>query len=428
MSMNRDTRSTGSTSSSTMNTGRAPGTSTLVGVFDDRRRAQEAVAELERLGFSADQVGYAARDGDTEVRDTEVTTDTGSGSGALTGAATGGVLGGIVGAAAALLIPGVGPVVAAGILGPLLGAAAAGAGIGAVGGGLIGGLTTTGVAEEDARYYDEQFRAGRSLVVVNAAGREAEARRVLEQFGAYDVDRRQAADYDRSGRTATAQTGEQLRGEGTVRIPEVEERLDVEKRERQAGEVRIDKRVEEERKTIPVELEREEVHVERRDVERPLTDADKAAFEEGTIRVPVRAEEAVVRKEAVVTGEVVVDKERHTEREQVSDTVRRTHVEVNKDLDRSRTGSATTAAAWSDAMPRYRTHWQERYASKGGRWEEFEPAYRYGYEMRSDPRFRGRRYAEVEPELRAEWGRLHPGSAWDRFKANVREAWEDVKD
>jgi uncharacterized protein (TIGR02271 family) len=231
-----------------------------------------------------------------------------------------------------------------------------------------------------------------------------------------------------SGRTTTAQTArtsDQLRDEGKVRIPEVEERLDVQKRERQTGEVRIEKHVEEQRKTIPVELEREEVHVERRDVERPLSAADKTAFKEETIRVPIRGEEAVVRKEAVVTGEVVVDKDRTTDREQVSDTVRRTHVEVDKDLDRTRTAAAGTT--WADAMPRYRSQWQQRYGSTGGRWEEYEPAYRYGYEMRSDPRFQGRRFEDIEPELRTEWGRRHAGSAWDRFKANVREAWEDVK-
>src|SRR5436309_1806486 len=65
--------------------------------------------------------------------------------------------------------------------------------------------------------------------------------------------------------------------------------------------------------------------------------AGQQRFESGTIRVPVRGEEAAVEKEAVVTGEVVVDKERTTERQEVADTVRKERVEVD---NRSRQGVA----------------------------------------------------------------------------------------
>ena len=94
---------------------------------------------------------------------------------------------------------------------------------------------------------------------------------------------------------------------------------------------RADHEVHKERRSVPVTLSQEKVRVEKRDVpERPLR-AGEEAFQEGTIRVPVRGEEAVARKEAVVTGEVVVNKERTTETQQVADTVRRTEVHVDKD-------------------------------------------------------------------------------------------------
>ena len=323
---------------------------TVVGLFHERRNAEAAIADLERAGFKDDQIGYAAHgpNGDSATSgragDTAVTTDTGPGSGALSGAMTGGVLGGILGALASLAIPGVGPVVAAGILGPILGGAAAGAGIGAVGGGLVGGLVTTGVSEEDARYYDEQFRGGRSLVTVRAGDRAAEARAIIQRHGGHDRSSAGnagamtgAAGAESTGRRADA-TMHATDAKGNIRVPEIEERLDVQKREVQAGEVRIQKHVEERKETIPVTLEREEVHVERREVaERPIAPGEKVeAFKDETIRVPVRAEEATVKKEAVVTGEVVVSKDRHTEREQVSDTVRKTHVEVDKNATDTR--------------------------------------------------------------------------------------------
>jgi hypothetical protein len=179
------------TSSTGTNTG------TVVGVFHERRHAEMAIADLERAGFRDDQIGFASHGETTMASDRiankdAVTTDTGPGSGALSGAMTGGVIGGVLGALASLAIPGVGPVVAAGILGPILGGAAAGAGLGAAGGGLIGGLVTTGVAEEDARYYDEQFRGGRSLVTVRAGDRAAEARSIIERHGGHESSNRSA--------------------------------------------------------------------------------------------------------------------------------------------------------------------------------------------------------------------------------------------
>lgn len=433
----------------TAGTSRASGRSTVVGVFEDRRPAEEAVAELERLGFGQDQIGFAIRDGGQGTatdRSAEITTDTGAGSGALTGLATGGVLGGLIGAAAALLLPGVGPIVAAGILGPVLGGAAAGAGIGAVGGGIIGGLVTTGVPEEEARYYDQEFQQGRAIVTVKAGDRYAEAQRVLRDYGAYDVESGGASTAPRMDRTAsttttttstakdretTAGSGQtaQMRDTGAIRVPEVEERLNVEKREAQMGEVRVHREVTEERKTVPVDLKREEVHVERRDVERPMR-AGEDAFKEGTISVPVRGEQAVVSKEAVVTGEVVLNKERTTEHQDVSDTVRRTEVHVDDTTARRGAAGVTGARSdsdWNTASSRYRTSWQQRYGNSGGRWEDYEPAYRFGYDMRSDPRYAGRRFDEVESDLRKDWTSRHSNSPWDKFKANVREAWEDVK-
>src|SRR5688500_13852091 len=223
-------------------------TGTVVGVFHERRNAEMAIADLERAGFRDDQIGFASHgdttlaSGRTASNDT-ITTDTGPGSGALSGAMTGGVIGGVLGALASLAIPGVGPVVAAGFLGPILGGAAAGAGLGAAGGGLIGGLTTTGVAEEDARYYDEQFRGGRSLVTVRAGDRAAEARAIIQRHGGHDSSNRSAMG------TMSSTDTHATTAKGSIRVPEIEERLDVQKRQVQQGEVRIQKHVEERTET-----------------------------------------------------------------------------------------------------------------------------------------------------------------------------------
>ncbi len=114
-------------------------------------------------------------------------------------------------------------------------------------------------------------------------------------------------------------------------VPVAEERLKVAKRPAALGEVHLRKTVTAEQQTVPVELAREEVRVRERDVDdRPLRPGE-AAFRGGTIRVPVRGEEAVVSKEAVVTGEVVLEKELVTERQQLADTVRKERVVVDED-------------------------------------------------------------------------------------------------
>jgi hypothetical protein len=161
--------------------------STVVGIFEDRDAAAEAVNELQGAGFRDEEIGFARRgaepEGGTAVPEGG---ETRMGGGETTGALTGGAVGGLIGAAAAALIPGIGPVLAGGILASALGGAA----VGAAAGGLLGALTGMGVPEEEARYYEGEFQAGRTLVAVRVDGRLGEATDILRRHGAYDVDTR----------------------------------------------------------------------------------------------------------------------------------------------------------------------------------------------------------------------------------------------
>lgn len=127
--------------------------------------------------------------------------------------------------------------------------------------------------------------------------------------------------------------------DGTLNVPVIEERLNVGKREVEAGEVQVRKTVEQEQVSIPVELRREEVQVEQRDTpDRPLKAGElENAFQGGTIRVRLRAEEAVVSKEAFVSGEVAINKQQVVEKQQVTDTVRKERVEVDENVQKTGT-------------------------------------------------------------------------------------------
>jgi hypothetical protein len=156
----------------------------VVGVFHNRIDAERAVEELRQAGYTEDQIGFAAPDDEPSpegAADTGVDSRTGEKAGA--GVLGGGILGGILGAAATGLIPGIGPVIAVGALAGILGGAAAG--------GIAGALAGMGVADEEAEIYEEEFKAGRTIVTVQPDGdARPEEREILARHGAYDASSR----------------------------------------------------------------------------------------------------------------------------------------------------------------------------------------------------------------------------------------------
>ena len=152
-----------------------------IGVFRDPEQARHAIDELKRAGYSDQEIGYLTRVG-TEEAGHDVLDS------AATGAIEGGILGGLVGAAVSLFIPGVGPFVAGGILAATLGAA----GIGALAGSVVGILIGMGVPEEEARFYQRELEAGRTIVTVKSASGYNDALSILRRNGAYDATTRPA--------------------------------------------------------------------------------------------------------------------------------------------------------------------------------------------------------------------------------------------
>jgi hypothetical protein len=144
-------------------------------------------------------------------------------------------------------------------------------------------------------------------------------------------------------------------------------------------------------------------------------------------------ERVEVEKVPVVKEELRVGKREVEETERFTETVRKEVADID------RTGSASVAGAgqsrsWTEVMPQYRASWQSRYGAQGGRWEDYEPGYRYGYEMANDTRYRGRQWNEVESDLRSGYGSWAQRSgyrdepnAWERFKEGVRETWDNVR-
>ncbi len=397
--------------------------STVVGVFHDREDAREAIEALKDEGFAGDSISILSPDKQATQEMAEET-GTHAGSAAATGAVAGGVLGGLGGwllGIGALAIPGIGPFIAAGAFASALGGAAIGAGVGAI----AGALTGMGVPKEHAEYYESEAKAGRTLVTVRTADRYDDAQRILRAHRAYDIE---SGDRGRLPvGTPPLQTGSaaQTPREGRDTLQLREEELIANKQRVQTGEVQIGKQVVTEQRTVDVPVTREEVTIERHAVERRPSEGP--IDERGqTIEVPLREEQVQVEKRAVVYEEIGVGKREVQETREVSDTVRREEVRV-QGAGNVPTG-ATAATSWDQVMPGYRERWQQRYGSSGSRWEDAEPGYRYGHELRNRSEYRGRSWSESESDVQRDWTQRNPGKPWDRARDAIRDTWENATD
>src|SRR4051794_24049714 len=216
--------------------------------------------------------------------------------------------------------------------------------------GIWGAIKRLFMPDEDTHVYAEGIRRGYAMLVVRSgAGDQEQIISLLESQDAVDVETHatnwrqsgwsgvheghtawQSQRSSLTGGTISAATGTAGRGQEEV-IPVYEEQLRVGKREVGRGSVRVRAYVVEQPVQEQVHLREERVHVERRPVDRPahMVAGTAEPFRERTIEVTATAEEAVIAKEARVKEEIVVGKDTEERTETVSDTVRRTEVEID---------------------------------------------------------------------------------------------------
>ena len=132
-----------------------------------------------------------------------------------------------------------------------------------------------------------------------------------------------------------SQPGSDLEDEDELRVQRSEEELRAGTREREAGAMKVRKRVRTDREQIEVPTKHEEVTVERVPVEGEATEAQ---IGEDEVTVPVTEEEVVVDKRAVAKEEIRLRKDVVEDTETVEEDVRREEVEVEDATER---GSGT---------------------------------------------------------------------------------------
>ena len=322
---------------------------------------------------------------------------------------------------------------------------------------MIETLADLGVPYDEAYAYAEGVHRGGALVVVESSDdREERGMEILRRLHPVDIHERTAqwqhegwTGYDAtamtstpraSAATATRSAQEQARatarvdqgtrtrrveGQEEVTVPVVEEDIAIGKREVERGHVRIASQVTEQPVEESVRLREEKVTVERRPADRPATEADFAAAGKDVIEMTEKAEEPVVTKRVRVVEEVVVHKDVTEHTETVRGTERRTDVDVQREPETATAPRRVTTQEFATYNDDFRKHCATAFAGKGA-YVDYEPAYRYGYELGTHERYRGRDWVALEADARRDWEARHPNT-WERFKDAIRYGWDKVR-
>lgn len=233
--------------------------SVVVGVFQDTSQAQQAVHELQRAGFSDDEIRFSLHKG---------------------------------------------------------------------GLGILDGLMGLGFPHNEARFYNDEFTAGHTVVTVKAKDRQQEASDILQFNGAYDM-------HTPEDQRNTSQLIRNIGDKHSLQLRE--EVLQAQKQWVQTSEIRISRRIITEEKTFTVPVSREEVIIERVPLHtQPSTSpADTGASiptDEGKIvtlaageplKILVREEQVMFNKNLVVVEEITLTKRVIQEMQQFMGTVQR---------------------------------------------------------------------------------------------------------
>ena len=71
----------------------------------------------------------------------------------------------------------------------------------------------------------------------------------------------------------------------------------------------------------------------------------------------------------------------------------------------------------------FRRDYEMKYADSGYAYEQYRPAYRYGYDLGTDPRYHDMDWNSVEQQAHRSWDESTMG-LWDQYKEAVHYGWD----
>ncbi len=155
------------------------------------------------------------------------------------------------------------------------------------------------------------------------------------------------------------------------------------------------------------------------------------AFQEGILEIPTMAEELIVEKRARVVEEISLSKVTGERIETVRENLRRSEVEVQPIAERTEGQTPASNRAVIQEFrayePDFRVHYRKNLSDSGANtaFEQYEPAYHYGYDAARDPRYSQSNWSAIEPEVQQDWEKYNPGT-WQQVKDRIQYGFERV--
>ena len=201
---------------------------------------------------------------------------------------------------------------------------------------LTDALARHGILSSDSARLQASLKPNTSILTVDGANHPDFAAQIITDCGGAIVSGAgslgktpQSAEAQQPQAASSADAVADTAGSGTNerRIQLREERLRINKERASAGDVTLNKVVEENRQSIDVPTFREEIFVERR---QPESSVATGVIGDGqTLTIPLTEERVIVSKDTVVAEEVLVGKRRVNETEEVDETLRRERLVVD---------------------------------------------------------------------------------------------------
>lgn len=414
-------------------------TKSVVALFDDFPTANGAVRELMDRGFPRDDISLMANDASGEYSRTlnqnkQAESSDAAGVGAGVGAAIGGV-GGLLVGLGALGIPVIGPVIAAGPLAAALSAlvgAGAGAVVGGVTGGLVGALVDVGIPKDTAQYYLEGVRRGGTLVILRSQDEMyQQAVDILNRHHPVNLQER-SAQWRESGWQGFGTDTEQNMG-----MSSQTNRGDV----YDPGSTSMGHDMNRDLRDYPTGTESgQDLHTGLQDenLRNPAHDPTMGGQEWNKNAKDYYAGSDTEMNTRTDSQNVDWHQQTHdTEAMNRQDMTGSSMNTDNPNMNRMRDlGTESTnidrgtdigdSGDFYTHEDRFRNHFANSMYATEFPYDQFQPAYYYGYELARDPNSTAHDWNEVEYNAQENWERQHPGT-WERVKDAVQYAWEQFK-
>jgi hypothetical protein len=344
---------------------------TFAALYENFDIAQDAVQTLIDMGFQPGTISVIGANED----------DTGDMK-AAEGVTFGMVVGALVGAGA-IVIPGIGPVIAVGPIVAALIGGGVGAVAGAVTGGLVASLVKTGIDEQTAGKYAEAIRRGYTLVVVQTTEKMAQhAESTLRRYRPIDID---------------LKASEWFMSDGSV----------VDTTPPPAAEMSPPAAT-----SSSTTMYDRDASVRRYETQTPASSptlhTDEAFYEANDMADETPPMIAVV-------DEVVVLPTTHAEARAMPETARSKGSAMEED-----------SRSYNDYRDIFHSHLNTNYSLVGRGYSYYEPAYRFGYSQATNPKYENSEWYQLEAGFRSRWEEQNPGT-WLDYKEAVRYAWNVIR-